>query len=157
MSLLLAAWVDGCPQIGVGGCLCCFVAWGIIRISITSPPLLYHCHFRCFVLPWCGFFPLQSRVDSFHSAAKCRRSCFALEWIISAQVSFRSSVMVCRYKWSHSSATSAQALAPAVDGPRDGCCHLVLLHTSCRGFCPHCRWGPPYCYLNLRGRTGTAA
>ena len=101
---------------------------------ITSPPLLYHCQVRCFVLPWCGFFPLQSRVDSFHSAAKCRRFCFALEWILSAQVSFRSSVMVCRYKWSHSSATSAQALAPAVDGPRDGRRHFVLLHTSCRGF-----------------------
>ena len=31
------------------------------------------CHFLCFVLPWCGLFPLQSRVDSFHLAAKCRR------------------------------------------------------------------------------------
>ena len=46
---------------------------------ITSPPLLYHCQVRCLVLPWCGFFPLQSRVDSFYSAAKCRRFCFALE------------------------------------------------------------------------------
>ena len=38
----------------------------------------------CVVFHCCGFFPLQSRVDSFHSAAKCRRFCFALEWVISA-------------------------------------------------------------------------
>ena len=86
MSLFLAAWVDGCPQIGVGGCLCCFVAWGIILISITSQLPLYHRHFRSFVFPCCGFFPLQSRVDSFHSAAQCRRLCFAQELNLSGQV-----------------------------------------------------------------------
>ena len=59
---------------------------------ITSPPLLYHCQVRCLVLPWCGFFPRQSLVDSFHLAAQCRRVWFALEWILSAQVSVRPSV-----------------------------------------------------------------
>ena len=29
-------------------------------------------------MPCCGFFPLQSRVDSFHSVAQCCRFCFGL-------------------------------------------------------------------------------
>ena len=36
-----------------------------------------------FVFRWCGFFPLQSRVDSFHSAAQCLSLCLALLWILS--------------------------------------------------------------------------
>jgi len=54
------------------------------------------CFPQC-LLPWCGFFPLQSRVDSFHSAAKCSQVCFALEWILFALEPwdpFRSSVIV---------------------------------------------------------------
>ena len=80
-ALLLTAWGDGVLQVGVGGYQCCFVAWGIILIGITTPLSLYHGHFRSFDLPCCGFFPLQSRVDSFHSANQCRRVRFALEWM----------------------------------------------------------------------------
>ena len=36
-----------------------------------------------FVFRWCGFFPLQSRVDSFHSAAQCCALCLVLLWILS--------------------------------------------------------------------------
>jgi uncharacterized membrane protein len=36
-----------------------------------------------FVFRWCGFFPLQSRVDSFHSAMQCVSLCLALLWILS--------------------------------------------------------------------------
>ena len=61
----------------------------IIINSNTSPSSLYHCLLCCFVLPWCGFFPFQSRVDSFHSATICRqfyfRCYFALEWSLSAR------------------------------------------------------------------------
>ena len=38
------------------------------------PPLpIYHRHFRGSVVLCCGFFPLQSRVDSFHSEAQSHR------------------------------------------------------------------------------------
>ena len=70
----------------------------IIVISLTSPLIFYHRHFHWFVLPWCGFFPLQIRVDYFHSVAKCSQICFALEWILcllwSHADSFRSRVTV---------------------------------------------------------------
>ena len=36
-----------------------------------------------FVFRWCGFFPLQSRVDDFHSAAQCCALCLVLLWILS--------------------------------------------------------------------------
>ena len=36
-----------------------------------------------FVFRCCGFFPLQSRVDSFHSAAQCCALCLVLLWILS--------------------------------------------------------------------------
>ena len=80
MTLLVAAWIDGCPQVGVDGCLCFFVARGIILICTTSPLPLYHRQVRCVVVLCCGFFPLQGRVDSFHSADRCRRLCFTFEW-----------------------------------------------------------------------------
>ena len=37
----------------------------------------------CVVFHCCGFFPLQSRVDSFHSAMQCVSLCLALLWILS--------------------------------------------------------------------------
>ena len=37
----------------------------------------------CVVFHCCGFFPLQSRVDSFHSAAQCCPRCLAMLWILS--------------------------------------------------------------------------
>ena len=36
-----------------------------------------------FVSRCCGFFPLQSRVDSFHSATQCCPLCLAMLWILS--------------------------------------------------------------------------
>ena len=37
-----------------------------------------------FLLRCCGFFPLQCRVDSFHSATQCCPFCFTMLWILSA-------------------------------------------------------------------------
>ena len=126
-----------------------------------------------FVFRWCGFFPLQSRVDSFHSAAQFCALCVVLLWMLSTSepcgffppggsvlcVVFGAVVdtfhfravwilstrrigvvsVVSRWSgffplncpsaqvsWCASPATSAQALAAAVDGPRDGRCHFVL-------------------------------
>ena len=42
------------------------------RLSVVR--VVFHC---------CGFFPLQSRVDSFHSAAQCCPRCLAMLWILS--------------------------------------------------------------------------
>ena len=36
-----------------------------------------------FVFGCCGFFALQSRMDSFHSAAQCCALCLVLLWILS--------------------------------------------------------------------------
>merc|ERR1712078_659162 len=49
-----------------------------VWILSTRRLSVVRCVWRC-----CGFFPLQSRVDSFHSATQCCPLCLAMLWILS--------------------------------------------------------------------------